>query len=325
MCSALDAARAFFRLPYGEKMAVEAPRDAGNACLRGFVPYGSSLQRSTDLHATLAPAGAGAQKARTPDRKESFTVGVHRFCDLETRAADDERDKAYFQRESADGRFFAHNRWPAGGVGEELRVAWRAYFDDVAEPLVRTLYDLIAEALGMDAAVFHRTHGRHFSECRCNYYLEVVGEDSGVVPPALPGQRRISAHKDFTDFTILAPDPSASYPHLQIAARDGESYRMVPFDETCLTVLLGEPMQKWSNDRWFAPLHRVDLPSKEDEMGAKYTMAYFRNPDYETVIAAPAAAADRVYPDITVQEHWWGMYNRSSKAFGVDLTSRTKG
>ena len=325
--SALDAARAFFRLPQEEKLAVQAPQGAGNACLRGFVPYGSLLQRSADVDGSSAPiAHSSSQPARMPDRKESFTVGAHRYCDLETRTADSPHDEEYFAKEKADGRFFAHNRWPEDpAIGSELRNAWRAYFDDTVEPLVRELYDLIAEALGMDAAVFHHARSRHFSECRCNYYLEI--EDSGLcgVPPTLPGQRRISAHKDFTDFTILSPDRAARYPHLQIAARDGESYRLVPYDDTCVTVLLGEPMQKWSNDRWFAPLHRVDVPVREDEMGAKYTMAYFCNPDYETVIAAPVAAAERMYADITVGEHWWGMYHSSRKAFGVDLTSKPSG
>ena len=81
-------------------------------------------------------------------------------------------------------------------------------------------------------------------------------------------------------------------------------------------------MQKWSNDRWFAPMHRVDLPRAPEEMGAKHTLAYFRNADYETVIAAPAPAPGRVYPDITVGQQWWGMYRRSTKAFGVDLCAQ---
>jgi isopenicillin N synthase-like dioxygenase len=42
---ALNAAKAFFALPQVEKLAVQAPQGAGNACLRGFVPYGSQLQR----------------------------------------------------------------------------------------------------------------------------------------------------------------------------------------------------------------------------------------------------------------------------------------
>ena len=258
---ALDAARAFFGLPREEKMAVQAPQGAGNACLRGYVPYGSSLQRSTDVDSASVPAATGGPQARTPDRKESFTVGVHGFCDADTRTAVDPADDAYFGQESADGRLFAHNRWPDGTVGGELRAAWRAYFEDAMEPLARSLYDLMAEVLGIDAAVFRKAHSRHFSECRCNHYLAVADRSAAgqaaeavpaktahaadAVPAVFVGQRRISAHKDFTDFTILAPDPHAAYAHLQIAARGGDadaSYRMVPYDATCFVVLLGRPV-----------------------------------------------------------------------------------
>ena len=66
---ALDAARAFFRLPAEEKLHVAAPQGAGNACLRGFVPYGSHLQRSADLAQENANA-PGADAKRAPNRKE---------------------------------------------------------------------------------------------------------------------------------------------------------------------------------------------------------------------------------------------------------------
>lgn len=207
------------------KLAVQAQAPL-NHLLSGCVPYGSLLQRSTDVDSSSTPSAV--EKARTPDRKESLTVGVHIYCDIETRTAIGEEDEQYFAKESAHGRFFAHNRWPEGMLGVELRAAWRSYFDDTAEPLVLELCDLIAQALGMDAAIFHQTHSRHFSECRCNYYLEIENKGSDGVLPALPGQRRISAHNHFTDFAILAPDPVAKYPHLQIAARDGETYRLVP-------------------------------------------------------------------------------------------------
>lgn len=109
---ALDAALAFFSLPSEEKLQVQAPQGAGNACLRGFVPYGSHLQRSADLDPTPAKETASANvPQRAPDRKESFTVGVHAFCDAETREASVE-DASYFDKESADGRFFAQNQWP---------------------------------------------------------------------------------------------------------------------------------------------------------------------------------------------------------------------
>jgi len=113
--SALDAARAFFALPLEEKMRVQAPTGAGNACLRGYVPYGSQLQRSADVDGKPSSAAG-----RTPDRKESFTVGVHSFCDRETRSAE-AGDEAYFAKESADGRLFAANQWPLGPAGAEVR------------------------------------------------------------------------------------------------------------------------------------------------------------------------------------------------------------
>eukprot|EP00802_Teleaulax_amphioxeia_P012767 Tamp_12812.p1 GENE.Tamp_12812~~Tamp_12812.p1 ORF type:complete len:159 (+),score=15.48 Tamp_12812:296-772(+) len=150
------------------------------------------------------------------------------------------------------------------------------------EPMVQELYELIAEILDIEASVFRASHRRHFSECRCNYYLASAlqgqedgaqqGQEDSAQPPTLPGQKRISPHVDFTDFTLLAPDASASYPHLQVAGREGGPWKMVPFDARCLTLLLGEPMQKWSNDRWFAPLHCVDLPRTRQEMGPKYTL-----------------------------------------------------
>eukprot|EP00961_Rhodomonas_salina_P221121 2989508-Rhodomonas_salina.3 len=196
------------------------------------------------------------------------------------------------------------------------------------EPLVLQIYDLMAEALHIDPAVFAASHRRHFSEMRCNYYLasspaEIANVEnaghSGALPSAAPTQHRISPHKDFTDFTILAPDPAARYPHLQIAARGDQPYRLCPYDEECLAILLGEPMEKWSNGRWFAPLHCVDVPTKPEEMSAKYTMAYFRNPDYETIIAASGQCTARKFPDVSVADHWWGMFERSKRAFGVQF------
>ena len=45
---------------------------------------------------------------------------------------------------------------------------------------------------------------------RCNAYLAPYEDGQ-------PNQNWISAHKDFTDFSILAPDSRFPYPHLAVA------------------------------------------------------------------------------------------------------------
>jgi hypothetical protein len=75
------------------------------------------------------------QSVRPTERR-----GLHSFFDREIRCADS-LDDSYFAQESADGHFFAQNHWPNGDTGDELKRAWRAYFDSVMEPLVLTLYD----------------------------------------------------------------------------------------------------------------------------------------------------------------------------------------
>ena len=57
----------------------------------------------------------------------------------------------------------------------------------------------------------------------------------------------------------LSDQMNFGVPRTQVASRGDERWRFVPYDDGCFTVLLGEPMQKWSNDRWFAPLHCAAL------------------------------------------------------------------
>jgi len=144
-----------------------------------------------------------------------FTAGVHRYSDPDRCIGEDdcETDRGYYEAEAADGRLFAVNHWPNCDGGEELYDAWHEYFA-VMELLVHQVNELISQALGTDHVMFSAAHRRHFSEVRCNRY---IAPSEGA---AIPGQRWISPHKDFTDFSILAPVPGSPHQHLIVAARD---------------------------------------------------------------------------------------------------------
>eukprot|EP00959_Pyramimonas_sp_CCMP1952_P057974 1210052-Pyramimonas_sp.AAC.1 len=82
-------------------------------------------------------------------------------------------------------------------------------------------------------------------------------------------------------------------------------WRAVPPRRDCFLVLLGEPMQRWVADRWFAPLHYIPVPSNPITSPARLTLAYFHNPDYRLHIPHPTKRR------MTVFEHWWMLFDRS--------------
>ena len=95
------AARAFFDLPAEQKLAVGSPDCAGVA--RGY---------SGESHANIAFAADGDDQP-AEDSKQAFTIGTNRYqWDGGAPAAD--LSGEYFASESANGLFFARNRWPAG-------------------------------------------------------------------------------------------------------------------------------------------------------------------------------------------------------------------
>ena len=95
------AARAFFDLPAEHKLAVGSPDCAGVA--RGY---------SGESHANIAFAAEGEDQP-AEDSKQAFTIGTNRYqWDGGAPAAD--LSGEYFASESADGAFYARNRWPAG-------------------------------------------------------------------------------------------------------------------------------------------------------------------------------------------------------------------
>jgi isopenicillin N synthase-like dioxygenase len=162
--------------------------------------------------------------------------------------------------------------WPPSPPG------FQAILEDYALACHRLALQLIAiccEALGADRDTLERHfQSGHSSFLRLNHYPctdPLAGTDA---PPA--GLYGISQHSDAGAITVLLQDELAG---LQVL-RDSSWVDVTPVAGT-LTINIGDMLQVWSNDRYRAPLHRVRSSS---EM-ARYSAAYFCNPDYNTIVA----------------------------------------
>eukprot|EP01034_Spumella_vulgaris_P038069 gene38069-46976_t len=111
----------------------------------------------------------------------------------------------------------------------------------------------------------------------------------------LPGQLRASAHTDYGTITILKSDG----PGLQVSKdKSPPTWVDVPHVEGGFIVNLGDLMRRWTNDEWLSTLHRVVVPSFEEDSsqwvfdtvdGVKATrrrqsMAFFHNLNRDAVV-----------------------------------------
>ena len=114
----------------------------------------------------------------------------------------------------------------------------------------------------------------------------LAGTDAPV-----PGPFGISQHSDAGALTLLLQDEVTG---LQVL-RHERWCDVGPVPGT-LTINIGDMLQVWSNDRYRAPLHRVRASGDR----ARFSAAYFLNPDYNTVVAplatTVAAAAPARHP-----------------------------
>lgn len=99
-------------------------------------------------------------------------------------------------------------------------------------------------------------------------------------------QVRAGAHSDYGSITLLFQDMRGG---LQVQSLDGEWLDVTPIEGTVI-VNAGDLLARWSNDTIRSTNHRVvEPPLREhglDEYPARYSIAYFGNPDFHKTIEA---------------------------------------
>lgn len=183
-------------------------------------------------------------------------------------------------------------QWPQGMP--QFCHAASAYYQH-SERLAFRLLAAISMNLGMPAGdLAHGFGNDHTSFLRLNYYPVSTGT-SGV--PAGDGLG-IGQHTDAGALTILLQD---SQPGLEVC-RDN-CWHLVEPRRDALVINIGDMAQVWSNDEYFAALHRV----VESHKVPRFSVPFFMNPAYRTNYGPVAArvSADRParYRDIN-----WGEF-----------------
>ncbi len=252
------AGRRFFELPLEEKLATRHPSGMN----RGFHQIGGeSLANAND-------------SAAPPDIKEFFHVGPVNT----TR-------EAYFI--SAQGqRHFTANIWPA--VPHEFERAATDYYVVMSE-LILFLMRLVSLALELDETYFDDKVDRSIGAMRLNYYPP-AGLEEAV------GQLPASAHTDYGGFTILSGDDSPG--GLQVRGRN-EQWIDVKTEPMVFVVNIGDLLMRWTNDRWLSNLHRVVYPNSPNlSSDGRLSIAFFNQPNYDTVIECLPSLGPAKYPPV---------------------------
>jgi len=113
------------------------------------------------------------------------------------------------------------------------------------------------------------------------------------VPVDAPAnQMRVGAHTDFGTLTLLVQDPSGG---LEVLAADGR-WLYAPSIPGTVLVNIADLMQQWTNREFRSTEHRVAVPDDDRARTARYSAAFFCEPDNDTEIACLPMARDAANP-----------------------------
>lgn len=240
---------------------------------RGYVAHGrekvSTLTNKDDVEAL---------KSQAPDLKESFEIG----------------------REGAEG---LPNNWPDyDEAGKDFK-EWMVKFHGECKDLHIEVMRAIAVGMGLEESYFDGYTDVGDNTLRLLHYPEV---EKGVFQTNKL-QVRAGEHTDYGSITLLFQDDRGG---LQVKSPDGTFVDATPVPGT-VVVNAGDLLARWSNDTIKSTLHRVvepPAPEAGNVHPARYSVAYFCNPNYASQIEAIAGTygdgkAERKYPGINSGEY----------------------
>jgi isopenicillin N synthase-like dioxygenase len=241
----------FFKRPQEQKDSLSWTTPESN---RGYVTFGREK-----VTQALDPDEVAKLRASIPDLKESMEIG----------------------KEGVPGW---PNQWPnkLDAAGEVFTETMKSFFLTCQDLHVNVMR-AIALGMGMDEYFFDsHTNGRD-NNLRLLHYpsvLKSVFKDN-------PDQVRAGEHSDYGSITLLFQDHVGG---LEVRSPKGTFVRAKPIEGT-VVVNAGDLLSRWSNDKIRSTHHRVVQPpaqegDRSDTYPARYSIAYFCNPNSESYIDA---------------------------------------
>lgn len=197
-----------------------------------------------------------ALKAQAPDLKESFEIG----------------------REGAEG---LPNNWPSGDTAAKDFKDTMLRFFGLCKELHVEVMRAIAVGMGLEESYFDNHTNVGDNTLRLLHYPEVPKD----VFRKNKLQVRAGEHTDYGSITLLFQDDRGG---LQVKSPKGTFVDATPVPGT-VVVNAGDLLARWSNDTIKSTLHRVvepPAPEEGDMHPARYSMAYFCNPNFSSQIEA---------------------------------------
>jgi isopenicillin N synthase-like dioxygenase len=251
----LASSATFFGLPQQEKMAVVA--DPSDPLMRGF-----------SWPARPREDGKEAALFVPPDLSESYVINCY-----------GNSDEAPVLPAGADSRLLLPNKIPSV---PGFKDSYRAYYAQM-ERLAMEIMQLFALALGLPADWFNDKFDRHMTSLSVNYYPAQEN------PPADRRQLRKAAHTDWGTLTILYQEEGRT--GLQVwSKRDG--WVDIPSVPGALVVNIGDLMARWTGDDWSSTVHRVVNPPPAEAGQARYSFAFFHQPNHDAIIECIPSCED---------------------------------
>lgn len=209
-----------------------------------------------------------SQRDSNPDLKESIEIG-------------------------REGQEEHPNRWPDkfDAQGQKFKEVMQDFFLQCKE-MHRLLMSALALGMGLSETFFDDFVVQGDNTLRLLHYPPVKKS----VFKKNKGQVRAGVHTDYGSVTFLFQDLRGG---LQVQGPSGEWLDVQPIEGSCV-VNAGDLLARWSNDQVKSTLHRVVEPpfktkekekvlnedDSEQEYPARYSIAYFCNPDFDKWIEA---------------------------------------
>jgi len=256
----------FFQRPQSQKDSLAWTTPTAN---RGYVAPGrEKVTQSSDA------AEIARLRASNPDLKESLEIG----------------------REGVPG---LPNQWPDqfDAAGAAFTAAMQAFFLTLKD-LHGQVMGAIALGMGLDVHFFDPFTSAGDNTLRLLHYPAT----SKAIWRQNPNQVRAGEHSDYGSITLLFQDATGG---LEVKSPRGTWVRATPIEDT-IVVNAGDLLSRWSNDQIKSTKHRVVQPPPRDDddsdmVPARYSIAYFCNPNFDQYIEALPSTWETVgkkYPGI---------------------------